>query len=1044
MTRDSFALVGVVCLVTCLTQSGGAFAWTTGPIERASAAEGSVVVDGSLEDGGWQTTRGAAITKESARSGELGAYIARDSDKESPVVSSPPFAAGPGLWRISGWLRTAMPASSDPNYSAVLEITWLDDKGDKLRADTAAAVNGHTHAWVYRERTLRAPQGASQAQLTFRFNWSSTGAAELDDVAVTALADAHTSGVAVNIDLSATERIFEPGRPLGVDARVHLTDGPAQNVKLKVQVTDSRGKSYASGTAECLASSAAVTRVALQAEAFEAPLREHLTALVTTDPPQGPAQRFGLLVIPRPTDFSLKPDSPFAMLVGHPYSKRWLGARWERPNFSWNEREMELAKRYGVIYVGMINEANRALRGEMSLAEYGGFVHESVSKFKHLVSYWQLGNEPNLYQPGVPEKWAQVLKVGYEAAHRADPDCSVMWGGITGLNVDPNMVDKLLEAGGGDYTDIIDVHLYVPIPQMDSLLTKVRADMARHGVDKPITITEVTGALGTVLPEREKAAHVYKRYAVAESHGVLASWWFVMHWVNTGEFRYCSLIDPGTGEPHEAAAAYARLTDALEDASFVARLPGPEGAYLYAWRKADRWLYIVWSEGRETLAPITLTCGTGTGSVTDVAGHQWSVKATSGLTVDLEYEPLLIDLPAGDEPAAAASALEPEPPSQSVARGAAMDIPTPLGPDVQLTWDAPSGLVAETSDQGEATVKAQPGALLGKHWLVLRAGDPGAGNEILLRRQVTITPPLSVDLRPMPARDGSVGVIATVSNLSAEPIAGHLKVLSPVSAGARPDVIAVPFEGLAPRGKKAMTIPLLGQADPLARYPFELAVETSVGVRDSLSRTLVFTPASKAPGPPQIDGDLAEWEEPFPIAIGLNTGEQSHPQDGAPEGPEDISARAALGWDEANLYVAVRVSDDVHANDQAEGAIWDGDGLQLGFAPEPYEASSPYYEWGIASTESGIQGWSWRAPPGGQTGAIRFPWAIKRTDAETLYEMAIPWDMLKGIAPAAGTSFGFGLCLNEKDKANRGYYCWHAGIAGEKDRARFGQVTLIR
>ena len=51
--------------------------------------------------------------------------------------------------------------------------------------------------------------------------------------------------------------------------------------------------------------------------------------------------------------------------------------------------------------------------------------------------------------------------------------------------------------------------------------------------------------------------------------------------------------------------------------------------------------------------------------------------------------------------------------------------------------------------------------------------------------------------------------------------------------------------------------------------------------------------------------------------------------------------------------------------------------------------------------------------------------------------------MLQPIEPSAHTTFGFGLCVNERDSANRGYYGWHAGIAGEKDRARFGQVTLV-
>jgi hypothetical protein len=207
------------------------------------------------------------------------------------------------------------------------------------------------------------------------------------------------------------------------------------------------------------------------------------------------------------------------------------------------------------------------------------------------------------------------------------------------------MVDKLLAAGGGRYTDIIDVHLYVPIPMMDELLGKVRADMARHGVDKPIVITETTASLQPPPTEREKANQVYKRYAVAAGHGVLATFWFVLQWVNTGEFRHCSLIDPGTGEPHEGAAAYAQMTQALAGARFARRLDAGEGAYVYQWRRGDRSVFIAWAES--TTGRVSLPCGQGEGTVTDVAGHQEAITAAGAYETALTDEALLIDLPGG-------------------------------------------------------------------------------------------------------------------------------------------------------------------------------------------------------------------------------------------------------------------------------------------------------------------------------------------------------------------------------------------------------------
>ncbi len=1029
--------VTLAALVACTACAQN---WQTGEIVRHSGADGNVIADASIETDAWLVSGGALLSAHSARTGQRGALIRREDDKTSPAAQSPSFPARPGPWLVSGWLRTRMPAMRDPNYSAVLDVRWLDAERTSLGGERIAAQNGVTHAWVYRERAVTAPPGTASGELVFGFNWSSTGLAELDDVAVTPLDAGVTPAAGVSLSLSAARRIFAPDEPLAVRATVRLAEGPERPVRLQMDVSDSRGRHLTSGHAATVAHSHRDTAVTIVAAPVQAPERERLVARVLTDPPTGPAQDFGLLVIPRPTDFSLQPTSPFAALEGHPYTARWLGVRWNRPNFNWNEREMELASRYGLNYVGMINEANAALEGRMSLEDYGRHVHESVSRVKHRVTYWQLGNEPNLYQPGVPEKWAEVLRVGYEAAKRADPACRVMWGGITALDVDPEMVDKLLAAGGGNYTDMIDVHLYVPIVEMDRLLAKVRADMAKHGVDKPIVITEVTATLGTAVPEREKAAHVYKRYAVAESHGVLASWWFVLQWVNTGEFRYCSLIDPGTGEPHEAAAAYSRLSAALEGARFVRKVDFGGDAWVYEWEKPGRRFYVAWAEGEGAGAVAALPCGTGTGTVTDVAGHQWDVRVAGGLTVGLRDEPLLCELPAGGSNGPQAPSHDLPQAPLSLARGASCQLPVPSF-DGLLTVETPAGILASDPQGGALRLVAAPEADLGLHWLVVRhrRDDTDVG---FLRQSLAVTPPVALDLRPLPGPGGSAAVAASVTNLSATPLSGMLTIHSPLSVGPRAETIQVPFSGLGAEQTGQIAVPLWAGANPAARYPTTMAVETAEGVRDELARDLVFAPAPRTLTPPAIDGDLSDWQVEFPITVGPDTGETSHPADGPPSSPADLSARAAVRWDEANLYLAVRVTDDVHRNDQTAGALWDGDGLQLGFAPEPYVPASAYEEWGVALTAAGVERWAWRAAPGRPTGRLDFPCGIVRGDGETLYELAIPWALLPAVQPAEGTVIGLGLCVNEKDGANRGHYAWHAGIATDKDRLLFGQVTL--
>ncbi len=49
---------------------------------------------------------------------------------------------------------------------------------------------------------------------------------------------------------------------------------------------------------------------------------------------------------------------------------------------------------------------------------------ENGRKKPYKIRYWQLGNEPNLYQPGIPERWAEILRVGYQAAYFAGTSLS--------------------------------------------------------------------------------------------------------------------------------------------------------------------------------------------------------------------------------------------------------------------------------------------------------------------------------------------------------------------------------------------------------------------------------------------------------------------------------------------------------------------------------------------------------------------------------------------------------------------------------------------
>ena len=88
--------------------------------------------------------------------------------------------------------------------------------------------------------------------------------------------------------------------------------------------------------------------------------------------------------------------------------------------------------------------------------------------------------------------------------------------------------------------------------------------------------------------------------------------------------------------------------------------------------------------------------------------------------------------------------------------------------------------------------------------------------------------------------------------------------------------------------------------------------------------------AGKAPSEIHPDAVLAEWE----AIPALWLAGRPHVKKDPWGGPGDSSARAHLAWDDANLYLAVAVRDDLHhqvVTARDAGDMWKWDCLQLGF-----------------------------------------------------------------------------------------------------------------
>ena len=161
------------------------------------------------------------------------------------------------------------------------------------------------------------------------------------------------------------------------------------------------------------------------------------------------------------------------------------------------------------------------------------FVFRIVSQYRGVIRHWILWNEPDVWDAshfgytwdGTLEEFAQLTRVGYLAAKRADPDCVVHLAGLTyWWDVEYGrrpFFERLLEemakdpnAGAhGFYFDVVSLHIYFKPRTIPDIVEKTRAAMRRYRLDKPIWVDE------TNAPPFDDPQHpiAYPRFRVTQA-----------------------------------------------------------------------------------------------------------------------------------------------------------------------------------------------------------------------------------------------------------------------------------------------------------------------------------------------------------------------------------------------------------------------------------------------------------------------------------------------------------------------------------------------
>ncbi|MGC9398242.1 MAG: sugar-binding protein [Anaerolineae bacterium] len=196
----------------------------------------------------------------------------------------------------------------------------------------------------------------------------------------------------------------------------------------------------------------------------------------------------------------------------------------------------------------------------------------------------------------------------------------------------------------------------------------------------------------------------------------------------------------------------------------------------------------------------------------------------------------------------------------------------------------------------------------------------------------------------------------------------------------------------------------LGPGDAVAlpfRVPTTAAYVISVAhLRRAAPRLASVAEAVRAPASVTIDGDLAEWDAAQPLEV--NTRAQILRGAAAWPGPEEAGFTLYWMWDTTHLYVAARVRDPQHVQEETGPSAWRGDALWL-YLDTQGRGERIDVKLTLAQTPDGPQVWNWVAQsflPGAE-----LAWAP--TGDGYVYEAALPLESLPRLSPAAGKQMRF-------------------------------------
>jgi len=686
---------------------------------------------------------------------------------------------------------------------------------------------------------------------------------------------------------------------------------------------------------------------------------------------------------------------------------------------------LELSRKYGILLTGSIGGlppwvspagwslAPPALKKmgnitDKEFADWSDFIFTTTDRFKNEITDWEIWSEGCFCKESAP-MLMRFLKPAAESVKRAGTDLRVVGNGYCNGLGSKNDTEPMFQMGALDYLDVVSIHRHQSLFNNNALeryadeLERLK-DMMRqygHGREKPVWNTE-TGrqaintfyenmaygekpSIMTIGSEEEQAERIVKINVISKAHGVERFGTFLINGINGANLPYLwGMVIGACREPKASIPAYSAMAGLLSHTLFVGEVKGIKDVRCYVFRREKLCPGVsLWEKAKSYV--LNLKRGKYIAVLWDKSELQqdkW--RKITLLIPDIPGTVKIIDL--------MGNRIAPD------MREGDMMLP--------LTGGSPVFMVTETD----------PSAFLAK--TEMNEGKRGITLELDLKDFSSLSNRIEARVLNSERNKAFCEVEVKKAPLGWEPINGWRQ--------------NVEIEG---KNVAAVSFYLRNAKISTGEKNCEIKVEVRAG-KENVSSSLapVFCPFVQSP--PNIDGDLTEWGDAVPLALGQDSAVSSLALLESDKDREKRinSAKVWLGWDKDFFYFASEVTDNIFNQPYEGEMIWAGDSIQVAFDPLRDAVSGAGYgeddhEYGLALTKSGPCVYRF-ANKSGTVKDVRL--AIKRNGLKTYYEAAFPWSSLAPFSPGKGNKMGFSFVImdNDGEEKTQNWLALTPGVAG--------------